>query len=176
MHLESLQELNSTRLLLRKLCQNDKHALFTIRKDEQVNRFVNRGLQKHVDEAEAFIQNINAGIDKQKWLYWAICIKPALEMVGTICLWHFNEKEQTAEIGYELNPQFQGKGIMSEALKVVLNFAFKHLHLIEIKAFTHRENAPSTNLLIRNHFSFLHEAENEDVVFYLTNNRFLNSL
>jgi ribosomal-protein-alanine N-acetyltransferase len=48
---------------------------------------------------------------------------------------HF--ENNTIEVGYGLNPAFQNKGIMTEALKCVIDYGFNELKLIKIEAFTH---------------------------------------
>ena len=36
------------------------------------------------------------------------------EMIGSICLWNFTDNQKSAEIGYDLSPKYQRKGIMNE--------------------------------------------------------------
>jgi ribosomal-protein-alanine N-acetyltransferase len=51
-----------------------------------------------------------------------------------------------------LSPKFQGKGIMNESLKSILEFGFKNLNLDLIEAYTHKRNLSSKKLLERNRF------------------------
>ena len=55
-------------------------------------------------------------------------------------------------MGYELLPEYHRKGIMSEALKAVLNFAFNESYLQEIVAMTHKLNENSKRLLLKQDF------------------------
>ncbi|GAB4093755.1 hypothetical protein GCM10028786_26820 [Flaviaesturariibacter terrae] len=64
-----------------------------------------------------------------------------------ICLYGFSDDSAGCEIGYELLPGFQGKGIMREALEKVINYAFHTLNVQKIDAFFHRENKRSQKLL-----------------------------
>jgi len=66
---------------------------------------------------------------------------------------NFSEDRKTAEVGYELLPNYHRKGIMSEALKAVLNFGFNELYLNEILAFTNKFNENSKSLLLKNNFT-----------------------
>ena len=72
--------------------------------------------------------------------------KPGI--IGMISLSKIDRSQGTAEIGYWLGELFWRQGIMSEALKSILDFAFltKKLRRIDIAAFV--ENAAS-NALIR---------------------------
>jgi ribosomal-protein-alanine N-acetyltransferase len=40
-------------------------------------------------------------------------------------------------VGYNLSPEFQNKGVMSEALNYIIDFGFNELKLDSIEAFTH---------------------------------------
>ncbi len=94
--------------------------------------------------------------------YWVITEQPNPQMIGSICLWNFSEDRKYAEVGYDLSPQFQGKGMMTEALQSVLNFGFQHLHLHSIEAFTHHQNENSKKLLKINGFQLIKGKKDED--------------
>ena len=66
-----------------------------------------------------------------------VTVNNNLEIIVKICLWNFYKDYKTAEVGYNLNPNFQKKGIMSESLKSVVNFGFIELHKERIEGFTH---------------------------------------
>jgi ribosomal-protein-alanine N-acetyltransferase len=67
-------------------------------------------------------------------------------------LWNFSTQGGKAEIGYELLPQFHGKGIMQEAFSKVIEFGLENLQLNSIEAWTVQQNINSIRLLERNHF------------------------
>ncbi len=145
--------LTTERLVLRQLEAGDANDIFFLRSDTNVNRYIDRPKAKSAGEATEFINKINNGIKDNKWFYWAVTIKGDSKLIGTICLWNFSEDNKTAEIGYELNPAFQKKGYMNEALREVIAFGFNKLMLDEVDAYTHKDNIKSTRLLIKNHFT-----------------------
>lgn len=55
-------------------------------------------------------------------------------------------------LGYYLGEKFAGQGFMTEAVEIVLGFAFKELKLHRIEANVQPENAPSINVLQRTGF------------------------
>lgn len=144
--------LTTPRLILRQLTPADAPAIAVLRSDEQVNRYLSRERCVSLEDAAAFIEKINRGIAQGEWLYWAICWRGQPELLGTICLWQFSADRSTAEIGYELHPRHQGQGVMDEALKRVVAFGIEDLGLAALEAFTHRDNAASAQLLLRNRF------------------------
>lgn len=149
----SFTRLATERLLLRPLMPSDEMALFILRSDDIINQYIDRPKQTSLEQSKPFITKINDGINENKSMYWAITIKDNPELVGTICLWNFSGDKKTAELGYELNRDFQGRGIMNEAIKKVIELAFQTLGLTTIEACTHKNNAKSISLLLKNNFS-----------------------
>ncbi len=94
---------------LRQLRNDDANEIFAIRSDEGIARFLDRPLAKSIDDASQFIQNINLGISNNELIYWAITLKEANNLTGTICIWKINPQQAKAEIGFELLPAHQGK-------------------------------------------------------------------
>ena len=162
MKLSEIQDfpiLQTDRLILRKVELADDDAIFSMRSDVRNNLFINRDLPKTIRDAQIFIKNINEGFHYRRWLYWGVSTIELPIIVGTICLWHFAENPKRAEIGYEIHPNFQGYGYMTEAIKIVLKYGFETLKLDKIDAFTHRENLSSISVLKKNDFQFLKKVE-----------------
>ncbi len=148
----SFKELKTERLLLRFLKSTDKREIFMLRSDPKINKYIDRPQPINMEEALQFIKNRNHDLKENKSLYWAITLKDNPKLIGTICLWNFSEDIKTAELGYELFSAFQGKGMMNEAVKKVVETAFIKMGLGAIEAFTHKDNVKSRSLLLRNNF------------------------
>ena len=149
---QSFPILTTERLLLRQLQLTDDKAIFALRSNTQVNAYIKRPLANDINDARHFITSINEGIAKGEWLYWAMILKNTKHLIGTICLWHFSDNNTMAEIGYELHPDYQGLGLMSEALKTVIDYSFSTLQLEAIEAYTQPDNTKSVSLLEKNDF------------------------
>lgn len=156
--------LKTERLTLRQLATSDDNEIFALRSNELVNKYLGRKPADSIDDARNFIQVINENIEKNNSLYWAIALKEADKLIGTICLYDFSDDNAKAEIGYELLPPFQGKGIMQEAISPVLDFATQQLGLRSIDAYTHAENVRSTKLLEQ--YNFQHTDTDGDFMVY----------
>jgi len=62
---------------------------------------------------------------------------------------HFKHR---AYIGYCLHPNFRGKGIMTEAVKLVSSYAFKKYKLKRLEAYCRTFNKPSAKVLKKSGF------------------------
>lgn len=168
--------LETSRLQLRSLVAEDAKTISILRSDPQVNTYLNRPATISIEEATAYISKITTGVQQHQWMYWAIGVKASAGLIGTICLWNFVPENDKAEIGYELSPAHQGKGLMQEAVEAVVRFGFEQLKLQLITALVKPGNEKSRQLLERHHFRpdhFNHYVSKEEagefVVYYLLN-------
>lgn len=162
--------LNTKRLALRRITEADDKAIFKLRSNDAINLYIDRPTEKKISETQDFIVKINNGINENKWLYWVLCLKESHTLIGTVCLWNLSEDELSAEIGYELSPDFHGKGFMDEALGAIINHCFTKLNLEMLCAYTHHENTGSRNLLEKNKFKIdvnKHDTENINNLIYI---------
>jgi len=160
--------LETERLFLRKLSLDDAEEIFTLRSNDEVNKYIDRPKANDIDEAIAFINKVNIGVANDNWLYWVICFKDNPMLIGTICLWNLNEVENKAEVGYELIPKYQGKGIAQEVLSKIIEFGFDVVQLNKIEAYTHKENLSSTKLLEK--FNFVRDTHEESKIDFTVEN------
>ena len=162
--------LKTERLTLRQLESSDANEILVLRSDSNVNKYLDRKPSKSIDDAKNFIQTINENIQRNNSIYWAITLNGTNQLIGTICLFGFSDDNLKAEIGYELLPAFQGKGIMHEATSIVIAFGIQHIGLNSIEAYTHFENQSSTRLLEKFNFKRHGVEGNNLVIFKLTAN------
>lgn len=145
-------ELETTRLRLRSLRPSDAPEIFQLRSDLTHNRYIDRPLATSIADAHAFIQTMETLLANNESWFWVIAFKDNPQLAGTILLMNFDAKLKRAEVGYELLPAQQGKGIIAEALPAVLDFGFNTLRLSAITARTYRDNARSTAVLKKSGF------------------------
>ena len=162
--------LKTERLTLRQLVSSDDNEIFVLRSDENVNKYLGRKPSKSIDDAKTFIETINENIQKNNSIYWAITLSDTDKLIGTICLFDFSDDNLKAEIGYELLPNFQGKGIMQEATSKVIDFGIQLIGLHFIEAYTHSENQASTKLLEKFNFKKHSTEGNNLIIFKMTSN------
>ena len=164
MNLSPFPELRTERLRLRQIVKTDWREILFLRSDETVTKYIkrpeNRRTKNEVD-ALIFIEMIHKAVEDNISVSWGITFLDNPVILGTICLWNFSEDAKTAEVGYDLNPKCQGKGIMSEAIRHVLSFGFGELKLDIIEAFTDNENVSSRLLLERNGFELIKGRKDE---------------
>jgi ribosomal-protein-alanine N-acetyltransferase len=169
-------QLETDRLTLRWITPNEANFVHFMRSNPRVNQFINRPDKISLEEANNIINLRVSDHEQNKSSYWVIRSKTADEPIGTISLWNFSEDMEKAELGYELHPEHHGKGIMTEAIKKMLDVAFNELGFVRVEACTHFENTPSLKMIKR--IGFIHQGDLDDpghpnnVVYQIEKNAF----
>jgi [ribosomal protein S5]-alanine N-acetyltransferase len=146
-------QLVTKRLILRQLNESDAEDLLFLRSDENVMEFIDREKTKSVEEALAFIQNINRAAEQNESILWGIALLEQPDtLIGTICIWNIQKEHYRAEVGYLLHPQHWRKGFMKEALLAVIDFGFNSVKLHSLEARIHPQNAASAAVLEKTGF------------------------
>lgn len=164
--------LTTKRLTLRQLSESDAEQILSLRSDAVINKYLGRQPAKTLDDALNFIRKTNENIKKSPLKYWAITLNGSEKLTGTICLFDYSEELEKCEIGYELLTDYQGQGIMSEATKKIIDYAFLTLRLKTIDACTHKDNQSSTKLLQKLNFEktgIVDETNPDMILFRLAN-------
>ncbi|WP_413668718.1 GNAT family N-acetyltransferase [Mucilaginibacter sp. Mucisp86] len=148
--------LTTERLVLRRFTYNDAADLFEMRSNETVMQYIHRPINKTIDDAIGLIAVIEDLLGKNDGVTWCICLKSSDKYIGSIGFWRIEKDNHRAEIGYLLNPAYQGQGIMQEAVTAVIDYGFNLLKLHSIEARVSPDNVASIKLLLKN--KFVHEA------------------
>lgn len=175
LNLHPFPELFTKRLHLRELQSGDAAQVFFLRSDPAVNRYIHRTRARIMADAEAHIERIHRNTRNNESVYWAISLKNDPQLIGSICYWNIVPEKDKAEIGYELHPSYQKRGIMQEALNAVLDYGHDVLKIKRIEAWTSIRNEASTRMLEKNNFKrdlqqesgLNREEEGEDAVIYV---------
>jgi ribosomal-protein-alanine N-acetyltransferase len=127
---------------------DDAPAIFFLRSNETVLKFIGREPAASIEEAIAFIQRINTAIDTNESILWGITLQDnPTEVIGTICYWRLQPENYRTEIGYALHPGHWRKGIMKEAIQKVLEYGFETMKLHSVEARTSGDNIASGAIL-----------------------------
>jgi len=169
--------LMTARLVLRQLKYEDEKEIYELRTNEEVNRFLDREKAQSIEDARKFINKILQGVFENKAILWAINLKGNDQLIGSVVCYNISIKDSRGEIGYELNPSYQGIGIMKEALEAVIQYGFDRLGFDIIEAWPTDNNLRSIQLLEKFNFKRdsddprLKEDHNKGMRLYLLRNK-----
>ncbi len=126
--------LETPRLFLRKMKVTDAKDMFEYACREDVTRYLlwspHPGLE-HTREYLSFVQN---EYREGNFYDWAIVLKEREKMIGTCGFASVDLPNNSAEIGYVVNPAYHNFGFATEAVLSVLEFGFLEMGLHRIEA------------------------------------------
>ena len=164
--------LETKNLILRQIHLDDDKEVFALRSNPETMKFIPRPLAETIEDAQKFITDCNTGIEKNDYINWAIAQKYGNKLIGMIGFFRLQPEHFRGEIGYILNPNFHGKGIMKEALEKALNYGFENMKFHSIEAVIDPGNIASEKLLQKS--GFKKEAHLKENFFY--NGEFLDTV
>jgi ribosomal-protein-alanine N-acetyltransferase len=164
--------LETERLLLRRVDVNDVNEIFALRSNPETMKYVPRPLLKTNEDALELIATIDAKIETNEGINWAITLKDNPKLIGFLGHYRIKPEHYRSEIGYMVLPEYNGKGIISEAVKEIVSYGFDVMKLHSIEAIIDPENFGSEKVLQKN--GFVKEAHLKENEFY--DGRFLDSV
>jgi RimJ/RimL family protein N-acetyltransferase len=78
---------------------------------------------------------------------WKIIDKTSGEKIGVIAYYYFKHEHKKAEIGFWVFPEYWNKGIITEVLKVVIEYCQKDKDIHRLEAFVEEGNLASRRVL-----------------------------
>lgn len=140
------------RLILRQIMPADAEAVFRLRTDERVLKYLLRDKAATMDEIYAFIEKGQEEVRLGNAIWWGMELKEQPGLIGNIGCRITKKEHYRAEVGYSMLPAYFGKGLMHEALQKVLEYGFETMKLHSVEANIDPANDPSRKLLERNGF------------------------
>ena len=145
--------LNTRRLVLREFRPADAQAVYDSFSQEVVTKYINRGPMQSIQEAEKLVEVRASLFERGIGIRWAITMKENQNsLIGSCGYYKMDKGNHSVETGYDLNPAYWRQGLMTEALSLVINFAYSDqflFYLNRIQALTYVEHQASIGLLMK---------------------------
>lgn len=142
-------KLITERLILRGITEEDADDLFTNFSNQEVMKYYGSNPMESKEEAVGLINGFTNNFSEKKGIRWGIQLKGKRNLIGTVGFHAWSPKNNRAEIGYELNPEFWNQGFAKEAISRVMEYGFQEMELKRIGAVVFLENYPSGELLLK---------------------------
>ncbi|PLT31903.1 GNAT family N-acetyltransferase [Peribacillus deserti] len=140
-------ELNTQRLILKEITEEDAQRLYEIFSSQEVTRYYGMDPFTTIEQAANLIHSFQKTFTEKRAVRWGIILKENGTLIGTIGLNNLQVGNKRTEIGYELHPDYWRKGYVSEALQEVLRHIFEDIGIHRAGAVTFPENKASSDLL-----------------------------
>jgi ribosomal-protein-alanine N-acetyltransferase len=144
----NLPDLETKRLLLRKMRLDDAEAMFAYASDPEVTRYVLWDTHRSIEDSESFLRLAVEGYERGDFGGWGIVLKDGGAFVGTCGVdVGYAPEHARAELGYVLSREHWGRGLMPEAVRAVIRFGFDRMGLNRVEARCIAGNAASARVM-----------------------------
>lgn len=144
--IENLPALETNQMILRKVRPTDAEAIFSYASQPEVTANLTWRTHRSLEDTYLFIQGLQYGYADGTAADWGIVFKEDGRFIGTIGMAHTSRIHRYVEVGYVLHPDYWGRGIVTEALTAVIDFAFAH-ELNRVEAVHAVENPASGRVM-----------------------------
>ncbi len=141
-------ELVTANLHLRELVPTDAEAVYRIYVEEEVTRFYDLDTFDDIRQATELIRRQRSRFERGEGLRWGIAQRANNVIIGSVG-YVFSQHNAQGGIGYDLARPYWRKGIMTEALRLVIHYGFSSLKLNRIQALVIPGNSASVGLLTK---------------------------
>lgn len=146
--------LTTDRLRLRAPAAGDAAPFGALLSIPEVTRYSNWPDAPTKAQAERFVRWMARVHASGKGCGWIIEDRASRALIGAIRFNRFDRKWKFGEVGYELHPDFWGRGLMSEALRPVVACGHEVFGLNRIEAWTLPGNPASDRVLEKAGFRY----------------------
>lgn len=136
--------LETERLFLRPLDENDEESVYAMRSDEDVMRFIREPQNR--EETKDWIRLVSSLWEKDKLGFCAVIKKETNEFLGWCGIWRLRETGEL-EVGYAIAKDFWRKGFATEAAARFLEYAFQNLNPEKVVAVAEPKNIASRRVM-----------------------------
>lgn len=141
--------LETERLTLRAMRVADASDMYAYACRADVTEYLTWEPHQSLEETRAYLTEVGRRYRTGDFYDWALIHRANDKMIGTCGYTSFNYSADGGEVGYVLNPDYQGQGLATEALRAVMRFGFEELSLHRIEAHFIEGNDRSRRLMER---------------------------
>lgn len=140
--------IETERLILRGIKVEEAEQVFnTWTSDEEVSRFMRWSTHKSVEETKQWIMMEQENCKKDNYFDWGIELKEIGKLIGSIGA-HYVPEIDRYEIGYGIAKKYWRQGIVTEAVRNMLNYLINEKGIKKYMA-AHAKQNPASGAVMR---------------------------
>ena len=160
MNMTGSKTIETDRLILKSSSMEEQKRLWEILMIPEVNKWYLTGAKKHAsnhkhwtwENQEKFYKSKVLKADNNDVFVWSIFLKPEYtnngyeEAIGQISAQESGKDITIRDVGWYMNPIYQGKGYATEAAKAMIDYMFKEVEINGISSTAVKDNIASCRI------------------------------
>lgn len=144
---EGFPRIEGARVRLRAIVAEDAAAILRLYGDREANRYGYSPKMESLDDAAELIADIHDLARKGTLFHFGVADSGTDAIVGHATLFHIVEEHHRGEIGYSMHRALWGRGLATEAVRLLVGFAFERGGLRRLEADADPRNVGSLRVL-----------------------------
>ncbi|MGL5415282.1 MAG: GNAT family N-acetyltransferase [Clostridium sp.] len=148
--------LESDRLLLRRFTPADAESMFSNwASDERVTKYLSWPPHSSIDITKSILNEWISNYSKKDFYQWAITLKTDVNNpIGAISIVESNDTLSMVHFGYCIGFDYWNKGIVSEAVNLIMKFFFEQVGVSKIESKHDPNNPASGKVMLKNNMIY----------------------
>ncbi|MBA8901121.1 GNAT family N-acetyltransferase [Phyllobacterium sp. P30BS-XVII] len=142
------------RLRLRQFESRDEKGLHACLGNEKLTQYWDFSACETIEETRRWLRVLAKTTSPYETMAWAVADRTTDQCIGMVNYHHREARNHRLEIGYILRTEWQGRGLMGEAVQALVNHCSENLKIHRISAIIHPDNAASIKLVERLGFEY----------------------
>lgn len=143
-----MKGIRTERLFIRRLTMRDAADMYEYSRDPLVAKHVLWDAHRSINESRSYIRYMLRKYRLGEPVSWGIEHVASGKLIGTIGFMWYQRENSSAEVGYSLSRAYWNQGLMTEALRAILSFAFQEMRLHRVEA-QHELDNPASGQVMR---------------------------
>jgi len=141
-------QLESRRLILREFSMSDWPALNAYTSDPEVVKYMPFGPTTEAQTREHISECLTTAAEQPRRIYeLAVVVRAENYLIGTATIALHPQEWRHASFSYLLHPHYWGYGYATEAMRTLINFGFRDLHLHRLEDTADTRNQASVRVM-----------------------------
>jgi ribosomal-protein-alanine N-acetyltransferase len=142
-----LPTIETERLRLRKIRLEDVDDVYEYTRDPEVARHTSWPPHGSREVSAGFVASLVEDYAKGELAPWGVELKAEGKLLGTCGFIAWHARHRKAEIGYAMHRGYWGRGLMTEAVRAVVDFGFERMALHRVEALCDTDNVGSYRVM-----------------------------
>jgi len=122
--------------------------------DPKIQSMYSEPVYSSKEEAKALLDKYILSYERADYYRWAIIEKASESCIGQIAIFLVDDKNHFCEIEYCIGSQFQRKGYCSEAVQVIIDYAFRNIGIHKMQVCHKEHNIASKGVIQKSGFTY----------------------
>lgn len=136
---------------------------FVIANTDRLKRYFPKTLEQNLNPtlSKIYVENRVKAFQNKEVFVFTLKQSETRKLIGLIIIKELDWNIKQGEFAYAIDYNFNGKKIMSKAIKTLSAYAFETLGLERLQIIVHKDNQPSINVAINNSFNWQKTLKNK---------------